>query len=222
MIRWELFVYCPSWVEESGLPEEISRKGGPETWTVFKKLLEIDCQRSLVPDWFSVDFVELSRWTGVPKDRIPAILRLLTKTGRIVTQVIDDFSRVRISVPLETPKDTESIRRRLRRRGIAAEHLRLRYLDGSDPEERYGEVLALYQSVYGARMNVQIAEDLRIIAETFEWPAVEEAFRMASEHRNWTLTGIINHLYKELRHGSAETCFGDTDDTSLPSGYEFT
>jgi len=222
MTRWDLFVFSPSWVEESGLPEEISRKGGPEAWTLFKKLLEIDSERSLVPDWFSAEFDELSRWTGIPRKSLPAKLDLLNKMGKITTQVMEDFCRIRIAVPLEVPEDIETIRRRLRRRGIAAEHLRLRYLDGSDPEERYGEVLALYQNVYGARMNSQIAEDLRTIAETFEWPAVEETFRMAGEHKNWTLTGIINHLYKELQHGSAEAYFGDTDDTSLPSGYEFT
>jgi hypothetical protein len=222
MTRWDLFVFSPSWVEESGLPEEISRKGGPEAWTLFRKLLEIDSERSLIPDWFSVNFDDLSRWTGVPREKILTILNLLGKMGKIVTQAMEESSRIRISVPLEVPEDIETIRRRLRRRGIAAENLKLRYMDESDPEKRYGEVLTLYQSVYGARMNGQIADDLRTIAETFEWPAVEEAFRTAGEHKNWTLTGIINHLYKELQHGSAEAHFGDTDDTSLPSGYEFT
>jgi hypothetical protein len=219
---WVFFNLSPLWIEESGLPELLCSKSGPEAWGVFRRLTEADCAANLLPDWFSVSRENLARWSGLPEETLCQVLKALSEAGLIHVQEFGTAFRIRIETPLGFPVSPETLKTRLRKRGIRSDRVQLRYTESRKPEERFDQVLELYQTVFGARVNPQIVEDLRELAVTFEWSAIEEAFEEARHRKNYTLHGVMHHLYREAFDESLAENIRDADPDTLPGGYEFT
>lgn len=222
MAKRDLYVRLPRWLEVSGLPEKLCREHGSAAWLVFRKLCEIDCEANLVPDWFSVTLPDLVTWTGLDRKSISAVLACIQAEHLAETQKIGDGWRVRIQVPLPVPREESAIRAKLRAMGLNAPGIRLRYLRDEGSEDRFVKVLELYQGVFGTRMTSQLADELREIAETFEWPVIEEAFADAREHKRTNFYSVWHRLYKEVHDERVAEDIGDASRPSLPSGYELT
>lgn len=222
MGKWDIYVHSPRWLELSGLPQKICRENGPAAWIVFKKLTEIECEANLLPDWFSASASDLSTRTGIGEKELDQALTYLQREDLVEIQKMEGGWRVRIQTPLPVPDPEAKIRERLQIGGVDPASIRLRYLEDDTSQDRFNKVLELYQSVFGTRMTSQIADELREIAENFEWPAIEEAFEEAREHKKTNFYSVLNQLYKELHDEQVAENLRDASRPSLPPGYELT
>lgn len=197
-----LYVYHPRWLEESGLPEELNQKAGPLGWSVFKKLLEIDCERNVFPGWVAVTMAELSRWCGIDEETARITVEKLIESERIRYRPLSetaDSDEYSIATPLETPLDDKEIRERLKARGWSVKPLRFRYGAPGEVEDAFQYTQNLYHEVFGARMNPNIASDLREIAENFELYRIREVFEAAKRERVKSLSWVLTQLYRGER-----------------------
>ena len=95
----------PKWLEYSGLPRLLNDKHGPETWPIFKKLLELDFdagrpQNRLV----SYNSEELAEITGYDLDFVTNILQALANDGYITLSVQNNIHYFSVVSPIKTPK----------------------------------------------------------------------------------------------------------------------
>jgi hypothetical protein len=222
MAKWDLYVRSPRWLDVSGLPQKLSREVGPGAWVVLKKICEIDCDANLVPDWFSVASRDLSAWTGLRRSELRAALRALEKRDLLDVQELPSGWRLRVRTPIPVPATEEKIRERVRALGLNSKYARLRYRETDSADERFSRVLELYQSVFGTRISSHIVDELREVAENFEWPAIEEAFSEAREQKKTNFHSVVNQLYKEIYDEQVAENLRDAAGPPLPSGYELT
>ena len=95
----------PKWLEYSGLPRLLNDKHGPETWPIFKKLLELDFdagrpQNRLV----SYNPEELAEVTGYDLDFVSNILQALANDGYITLSVQNNIHYYSVVSPIKTHK----------------------------------------------------------------------------------------------------------------------
>ncbi len=96
----------PKWIEFSGLPAKLNGEHGPETWPVFKKLVELDYEKEEREDR-RVFWLEslLPERVGYAEAFVRTVLTKLEKTG-LIKQGHDrqkgDF--IRIITPIRTPR----------------------------------------------------------------------------------------------------------------------
>ena len=95
----------PKWLEYSGLPRLLNDKHGPETWPIFKKLLELDFdagrpQNRLV----SYNPEVLAEITGYDLDFVTNILQALANDGYITLTVQNNIHYYSVVSPIKTPK----------------------------------------------------------------------------------------------------------------------
>lgn len=95
----------PKWLEYSGLPRLLNDKHGPETWPIFKKLLELDFdagrpQNRLV----SYNPEVLAEITGYDLDFVTNILQALANDGYINLTVQNNIHYYSVVSPIKTPK----------------------------------------------------------------------------------------------------------------------
>lgn len=96
---------APKWLEYSGLPRFLNDKHGPETWPIFKKLIELDFdagrpENRLVP--FESEM--LAEVTGYDLDFVVNILKLLAQDSYITLSKDNDIQYFSIVSPIRTPK----------------------------------------------------------------------------------------------------------------------
>lgn len=200
-----LYVYHPRWLEESGLPELLNQKAGVQGWSVFKKLLEIDCERNVTPGWVSVSMADLGHWCGVDDETARSTIEKLIEAGVVAHRPLSDAStsdEYSIVTPIETPLNDAAIKERLKARGWTVKPLRFRYGAPGELEDAFQYTQNLYHEVFGARMNPGIASDLREIAENFEPYRIREVFEAAKRERVKSLSWALTQLYRgERREG---------------------
>ena len=95
----------PKWLEFSGLPKFLNDKHGPETWPIFKKLLELDFDAGRPTDrivFFNIHV--LAEITGYDEDFVDNILRLLAQDGYITLSRSEEGGSFSIVSPIRTPK----------------------------------------------------------------------------------------------------------------------
>ena len=152
-----LTVRFPRWIEESGLPEQICKEIGPEAWTLFRKLVEVEVEANLMPDWAGAGPEDLSRWTGLAEGRLQATLDLLRASGLIELRDSAYIVSFRIQEPLPVPAMEGDVRERLARRVAAPIGMYLRYLTLLDGDDRVQRVMHLYQCCFGVSFTPRIA-----------------------------------------------------------------
>jgi len=191
----------PRWIEESGLPEQLSQEAGPEAWNVFRTLLQIESESNLIPGWASVAPEDLARWTGLGRDRVLATLDRLRRHGLIDLRDAAHVLSFRIRDPLPVPAAEPEIRERLARRVSAPPGMYLRYLTPLDGENRVQRVVHLYQCCFGVSFSPRIAEDLERIAIAYDMGTIvevfEEAYRRGTKGLSW--------IKRRLAAGSEQT-----------------
>ncbi|RLD98216.1 MAG: hypothetical protein DRI92_04300 [Aquificota bacterium] len=189
-----LMVRFPVWIEESGLPEEISSSLGPDEWILFRKLVEIEVDGNLIPGWASVDTNDLARWTGSGEAALPSALERLQSRRLIEFRQTHHALLFRISEPLPVPASEEDIRRRLADRLSVPAMVFLRYLTELNTEDRVQRVIYLYQSCFGISFPPRIAEDLEDIALNHDIGTIIETFEEAFHRKTRGLTWIKRRL----------------------------
>ena len=95
----------PKWLEFSGLPRFLNDKHGPETWPIFKKLIELDFDAGR-PSNRIVEYNPeiLSETIGYDIDFIENILQLLANDGYITLSIQNNTHYFSIVSPIKTPK----------------------------------------------------------------------------------------------------------------------
>ncbi|MFH1741281.1 MAG: hypothetical protein ABIH23_19935 [bacterium] len=184
-----LTVRFPRWIEESGLPERLSQDLGPAAWNLFRKLVEIEVEANLIPDWASVAFEDLVRWTGSANEEARAILVNLRSNGYIELRESPEIASYRISEPLSVPSTEAQIREHLSQRASIPGGMYLRYLTALEREDRVQRVVHFYQCCFGVSFTPKIAEDLEQIAILYDMGTImetfEEAYRRKTKGLNW-------------------------------------
>ncbi len=95
----------PKWLEYSGLPRLLNDKHGPETWPIFKKLLELDFDAGRPANRLvAFDYNLLSEITGYDIDFVENIMNLLSKDGYITISKDGEKNYFSIVSPIRTPK----------------------------------------------------------------------------------------------------------------------
>lgn len=96
---------CPKWLEYSGLPRLLNDKHGPETWPIFKKLLELDFDAGRPTDRLvEFNYEVLAETTGYDIDFVVNIMQLLAKDGYIIMSKNGEKEYYSIVSPIRTPK----------------------------------------------------------------------------------------------------------------------
>ncbi len=96
---------CPKWLEYSGLPRLLNDKHGPETWPIFKKLLELDFDAGRPSDRlvkYNSDII--AEVTGYDVDFVNNIMQLLAKDGYITLSKNGELDYFSVVSPIKTPK----------------------------------------------------------------------------------------------------------------------
>ena len=167
----------PRWLEESKLPEALHERAGPNAWPVFRRLVEHEAERNVIPGRCVIDLERLARNTGLPLPEAAIALDELQEGGVLcVLESSPPNVHYEIPVPLPVPATEEDIRERLNEAGVDASHLYLRYARAVDHEDRYQRVIELYQALYGLRCTPKIAEILECIALECDVGDILQAF----------------------------------------------
>ena len=96
---------CPKWLEYSGLPRLLNDKHGPETWPIFKKLLELDFDAGRPSDRlvkYNSDII--AEVTGYDVDFVNNIMQLLAKDGYITLSKNGELDYFFFFFSIKTPK----------------------------------------------------------------------------------------------------------------------
>ncbi len=94
----------PKWLEYSGLPKLLNDKHGPETWPIFKKLLELDFDAGRPANRlveYNID--EIALITGYDIDFVANILHLLANDCYIALSSDGNKNYYSIITPIRTP-----------------------------------------------------------------------------------------------------------------------
>jgi hypothetical protein len=198
--RDPLWVVFPRWLEESGLPERMAEEIGPESWLLFRKLVELDCDANLTPQWFAIGLSDLVRWTGISRPRIELLLRYLEEMEWIERIDADFESQTcRIVTPLKVPLEENTIRSALAGFHGCGGRFILRYYQNTASLNAVENVIYLYQMLFGARFSPRIVEDLEDIANTYDMGVIYDIFAEAYAKKAKSLAWIKSHLASEVK-----------------------
>lgn len=234
MSQREVRSWSPLWLEYSGLPQHLAEKtrGGP-AWTVFKKIVELDCDRNTAPGTVEISLLELEQRCGVAPDKIRKLAPALRKLKLLAFFLPDNDEEAalfRVVTPLKTPIDSAAIR-------AQEPHLfetggtYFRYVDdfqaetadelpASDPHLK--AVVDLYFDVVGLKMNVFILDELRMLPQKFEMDEIRRVFARARKNEIRSLRWVIQELVRQRKkHEDAPkpaetTPFASNGDDQLP------
>lgn len=94
----------PKWLEFSGLPEHLNNEYGLMTWSIFKKIIEIDVETAnSVGTSNKIDYEEFALRVGYKISDVIKIIGILAVAGYISIDSTDD-SYIAIKTPIKTPK----------------------------------------------------------------------------------------------------------------------
>lgn len=208
MSKSEKRSWSPAWLEHSGLPGALLAKSkSPCAWAVFKKIVELDCERNANPGTVEISLEALEARCGVSTEKIRKVCPLLRKQKLVAFFLPDNDEEAalfRVVVPLQTPRSAEEIKlesSQLFQHGGTF----FRYVD-VDPESgdndltqsnhALKEVVDLYFDVIGLKMNAFILDELRMLPEKFDLSNVRSVFAMARKNEIRSLRWVIQELVR--------------------------
>jgi len=201
----EQHVWSPAWLELSGLPEWLNTKVRQGAWSVFKKLVEADCEVNFRPAPFEMTVTELGRRTGM---KVETVRRILTglRRKRLISCFVPDHPDenllCRIATPLPLPEPRDAVLARLPR---AMQREELRYLDevalSDESEELLREIVDGYLDNVSQKMNPMILDELRLLAVRFARERIRKVFARARQIGMDSLHWVMRELVREESHG---------------------
>jgi len=198
-------IWSPAWLELAGFPEWMNTKVRQGAWSVFKKLVETDCEVNYRPAPFELPVSELARRTGLKVEVVERILAGL-KRKRLISCFVPDHPDenllCQITTPLPLPGSREVVLGRLPH---ALQRDELRYLDQVTPAEGsealIREVVDGYLSNVSQKMNSMILDELRLLAVRFPRERIRRAFARARYAGVDSLTGVTREMVREESRG---------------------
>lgn len=215
--------WAPMWLEYSGLPELLAKKiRGGTGWPLFKKIVELDCERNSAPGTIEVSLEELQKRCGVAPGmarKAATTLRKLKLIACFLPDNDEEGALFRVVTPLDTPRPAEQIRSE---ESYLFEHAAdfMRYVDDciaskqedlptNDPDLK--EVVDLYFDTIGLKMNVFILDELRMLPQRFSIQEVRSVFRRARKNEIRSLHWVIQELVRRRKKaGEAEKATAQT------------
>jgi excisionase family DNA binding protein len=96
----------PKWLEFSGLPSLLNGKYGPESWPVFKKIIELDFEQGKPDDReISIELDEIAERVGYSAETVKKVLGDLANANLINFQLNRrKNATITVITPLKTPK----------------------------------------------------------------------------------------------------------------------
>ncbi|MBZ0255593.1 hypothetical protein K8I31_06000 [bacterium] len=183
-----LWTRIPRWIEASGLPAAIRNQYGIECWVLLRKLIAMECDANLTPDWFEFELPTLMQETGLTQEEADKALLQLESAQYIERHEADaPVQQARIVTPMPVPDEVEALREQTA--GPHGGRFAFRYAEAMDHLEKPQRVAFLYQMVFGARFTPRIVEDLEEIANCYDMAVIydvfSEAHRRNSKHFSW-------------------------------------
>lgn len=201
----------PIWLEYSGLPHYLNKEIRGGAWSVFKKLVEIDCDHNPTPDTFEISISQLSVFTGLDEKAIVRIVKGLRRKKLIayfLPDHPDELALFQINVPLQTPAPPVKIKQQY------AELFRpgndfFRYVDEEtgqeDKDPVLRQVIDLYFNCIGLKMNSFVLDELRLMRNRFPLDKIKRAFERARQNELTSLNWVVRQLFRESKkNGQAE------------------
>lgn len=190
-----LWIQFPRWIEESGLPEQLCREYGCEGWAVFRKLVEIDCERNMTPDWFAFSLSDVARWAGLSIAKVEPALYHLEQGEWIDRRNIGlEIEEAVIISPLEVPLPEEEIRKRLTGSKAKGGRFLFRYQENIREMEKVEKVIYLYQMLFGPKFTAKVVQDLEEIANLHDMGVIHSIFSEAFQRKIKSFSWIKSHL----------------------------
>ena len=196
----------PRWLEFSGLPEYVNKKIRRGAWSVFKKVVELDCERNIEPGVVEISLEQLGARTGLPPDVTEKCLTGLRRKGKLACFIPDnpeEDALVRVVVPLHTPVSAEEVRSGYSSIFPPGKDF-FRYHDTREPSKEQDktlqEIVDMYFNSIGLEMNLFILDELRLIRQRFTLSEIKKVFELAKrlEIRNlrWVIRQLVYHKKK--------------------------
>jgi hypothetical protein len=197
----------PDWLEFSGLPRELNEKARQGAWSVFKKVVELDCRRNATPEAVEISVAELGERTGILAKTVRRLLDGLRRRRVLLVflpETDDEPALFQIRVPLPTPIPFEEVAKQHADLHLLEPRGNDRYareegpVDPEDPAIR--AVVDLYLNTLSLRMNSFILDELIFIARRYPGQEIERVFRHAAHLK---ITRGLGWVVRELsrRHG---------------------
>lgn len=192
------------WLEWSGLPLELNgiRQGG---WTVFRKLVELDCEAHSFPGTVEVSLTELGERCGYPPDKLEKILEALRKKKYLrcfIPENADEEGLFEIRVPLKTPIAVETVAERITNPRLR-DPSEYRYMverheeDETKVVSRVQEVVDLYFNHLSQKMNAYILEQIEIAARRFPMESIRLMIERAERHEIRSMGWVLKELIRD-------------------------
>lgn len=201
------------WIELSGLPAELNEKVRAGAWSVFKKIVEIDCRRHRVPEAVEISLGELGARCGLAPDKVAKIIEALRKRKFLscfLPDNPDEPGLFEIRVPLVTPRKAEEI-------ALAATEPNLRdptsfrYLRASEEAaldvQKVQKIVDLYLNTLSQKVNSFIVDEIEILSRRFPFEAIEKAMLRAAKHEirhiGWVSKELIRDAQRPEKKGKS-------------------
>lgn len=198
-----LWTRIPRWIESSGLPTMIRNQLGLECWTLFRKLIAMECDANLTPDWFEFELITLSQQTGLTQNEVRDTLISLEEAKLIERHEADDtIQQARILSPLPLTDDLDTLRAQIA--GPHGGRFALRYAESIDQLDKTQRVVFLYQMVFGPRFTPRIVEDLEEISNCYDMAVIYDVFSEAHRRNAKQFSWIKSKLSASIETEKAE------------------
>ncbi len=197
----ELRAESPLWVEFSGLPEFVNAKIRKGTWSIFKKVMELDCAANVEPGVVEISLDELADRTGLAAKIVERCLIGLRRKNLLACFVPDNTAEkalLRIIIPLNTPIAPEDVKKQHPNLFPPGDDF-FRYADEHLPtpedDATLQEIIDLYFNSLGLKMNLFILDELRLIRQRFKLSDIKKVFRAAKYHEIKSLRWVMHRLF---------------------------
>jgi len=203
----EIRATFPLWIEFSGLPEFVNYKVRKEAWSVFKKIVELDCEANLEPGVLEISLQDMGSRTGLSHQIVEKCLNGLRKKKLLACFIPDNPEEkclIRIVIPLKTPVPAGELKKQRSDLFPPAKDF-FRYFDErvAQPEDDdiLREIVDLYFNTISLKMNFFILDELRLLRQRFPLSDVKRVFesakRLEIKNLRWVMRQLISGTKKD-------------------------
>jgi len=196
----EVRVEFPLWLEFSGLPEFLNSKVRKGAWSVFKKVVELDCSLNIQPGVVEASIRDISERTGLSPEVVEKCLVGLRKKKALACFVPDNFDEkalIRVKTPLRTPVSSKQLKKNhpdLFPPGKDFFRYTDEYIPEPEDDETLREIVDLYFNCLGLKMNLFILDELRLLRQRFQLADIKKAFETARRLEMKSLRWVMRQL----------------------------
>ncbi|MGB9692653.1 MAG: hypothetical protein ACPL7D_10865 [Candidatus Sumerlaeaceae bacterium] len=208
-MRYEQKVWAPLWLELSGLPFFLAEKARtPVAWSIFKKIVELDCALNPVPGIVQISLDDLAKRCGAKADIVRRTMKALQKLGILacfLPETDEEEAFFQVKTPLHTPLSPDEVRGH-HPELFAAEGHYFRYAQATEGSEYddsedvlLKEVVDLYLNAIGLKLNAFVLDELRLIRQRFPIDLIRQTFRRAAKNDIHSLGWVMKELIRQKR-----------------------